>query len=211
MFQVIKLMALLCLSLCFFTSCDDADDVAIPTAEVVTIRNLHAPADVRSRETGEISQEKPFVYFNFRTGDTVPQAQANTTNWDIAFKGTTIIVNGGVNRAGNGGAAIVQGIFDEIKEVPASVEFRQDGTPPNFAIPIGSGQGWYNYNSQTFVVLPIPGVVLLFKDASGSRFAKVEILSYYKNAPAQPDAFRDQNGYFTFRYAYQEADSRRFE
>jgi hypothetical protein len=42
---------------------------------------------------------------------------------------------------------------------------------------------------------------LVFRTHDG-KVAKVEILSYYRDAPAQPNAFTDEARFYTFRYVY---------
>lgn len=164
------------------------------------MENLHAPQS-GGQGQGEISGA--FTKFSFRS-ESVTESE---TEWDIAFRGTTIAVNGGVQtgtndepqRNGNAAAAIVQGTFDDIISAE-NLEFSQDAEGA-FAIPTGSDNGWYNYNFRTNLVTPIPGVVLVIRTADG-RFAKVEILSYYENAPANPDGSVDTPRYYTFRYVY---------
>ena len=78
----------------------------------------------------------------------------------------------------------------------------QDSTS-GYAITTGSGNGWYSYaGPPTHLITPIVGKILVIKTSEG-RYAKVEILSYYENAPASPDAFVDASKYFTFNYVYQ--------
>ena len=60
------------------------------------------------------------------------------------------------------------------------------------------------------IVSPIAGRVIIVKTADG-KFAKLEILSYYKNAPATPNAMTDMARYFTFRYVYQPDGSKKLE
>ena len=43
------------------------------------------------------------------------------------------------------------------------------------------------------------------------KYAKIELLSYYKGSPVAPDAFKDQARYYTFRYVYQSNGSKKFE
>lgn len=43
----------------------------------------------------------------------------------------------------------------------------------------------------TNLVTPIPRKVLVFRTRDG-RYAKVEILSYYQNAPSNPDGFVEE-------------------
>lgn len=168
--------------------------------EQARIENVHAP-QTGGQGQGEIGGA--FTKFSFRS-ESVTESE---TDWDIAFRGTTIAVNGGVQtgtndepqRNGNAAAAIVQGTFDDIISAE-NLEFSQDAEGA-FAIPAGSDNGWYNYNFRTNLVTPIPGVVLVIRTADG-RFAKVEILSYYENAPANPDGSVDTPRYYTFRYVY---------
>ena len=137
--------------------------------------------------------------------------QASDTEWDIAFRGTSIIINGGTSlgtndepeRTGNAGAYIADGTFASITEVDTSL-LGQD-SEAGYAIPSGSGNGWYIYNPQAFLITPIAGKVLVFRTRDG-KYAKVEILSYYENAPDNPDAMTDASRYFTFNYIYQPND-----
>ncbi|WP_448529359.1 HmuY family protein [Raineya sp.] len=170
--------------------------------EVKTYKNLYAP------QTGGGSSGQPiggtFTKFSFAKGEIVTD-----DTWDIAFRGLTIIVNGGskiglneeTERTGQAAVSMQIGTFEEINQVPSASSFRQDGQ--NFyAIPTGSGNGWYSYNSQTFLITPIAGRVFVVKTTNG-KYAKFEILSYYKDAPANPNASSDLPRYYTFRYVYQ--------
>ncbi len=82
----------------------------------------------------------------------------------------------------------------------------QDSTS-SYAIPSGSGNGWYTYaGPPTHLINPTPGKILVIKTHDG-KYAKVEILSYYKDAPDAPDAFVNESRYFTFNYVYQPNDN----
>ncbi|MDC6405116.1 MULTISPECIES: IPT/TIG domain-containing protein [Maribacter] len=164
-----------------------------------TVSNLEAP------QTGGQGQPigGPFTKFSFETGAVTD----SETDWDIAFRGTTIAVNGGTatgtneepTRNGNGGATVQNGIFSDITSADG-LSFDQDAAG-SFAVPAGSGEGWYNYNPATFTVTPIPGRILVFRTHDG-KFAKVEIISYYRDAPAEPDAFLNESRVYTFNYVY---------
>ena len=180
---------------------DDTPEPVVPL-EATLIQDLAAPNDVIDRTTGQVTQARPFVFFSLETQSIVTEAQ----DWDIAFKGTTIRVNSAKNVT----AALANGIFEELKEVPASAQFATD-TPTTFAIPTGSGAGWYNYNSATFTVTPIPGRILLFKTSKGN-YVKMEILSYYKGNPpvAQINPMTTPSAHYTFRYILQPNGSQKF-
>lgn len=184
-----------------FTSCSsDDDNTSTPDPiQVELISNLHAP------QTG--GQGQPvggeFTKFDFETG----MQTTSDTDWDIAFRGTTIAVNGGTvtgtndepERTGDAGATIVTGTFASVTSADG-LTFAQDADA-SFAIPTGSDNGWYNYNFVTNIVSPIPGKVLVFRTTEGN-YAKVEILSYYEDAPANPDPNVDAGRYYTFNYLY---------
>lgn len=180
---------------------DDTPEPVVPL-EATLIQDLAAPNDVIDRTTGQVTQARPFVFFSLETQTVVTESQ----DWDIAFKGTTIRVN----TTKNVRAALANGIFEELKEVPASAQFATD-TPTTFAIPTGSGAGWYNYNSATFTVTPIPGRILLFKTSKGN-YVKMEILSYYKGNPpvAQINPMTTPSAHYTFRYILQPNGSQKF-
>ena len=183
-----------------FLSCSKDDESNLIAVESETVLNLQAP------QTGGQGQPigGPFTKFDFETG----AVTTSDTEWDIAFRGTSIIVNGGASlgtidepqRTGDAAAYIADGTMASIEEVNTDL-FVQD-SENGYAIPSGSGNGWYVYNPAQFLVTPIPGKILVFRTRDG-RYAKVEILSYYKDAPENPDAFVDEGRHYTFNYVYQ--------
>lgn len=144
-----------------------------------------------------------FTKFSFSQNATV-----TNDSWDIAFRGTTIVVNGGSaigitdepTRTGSGAVSIVSNTLSAVTTIPSASTFAQDGTS-TYAIPTGSGNGWYNYNATNNLITPIAGKVFVVKTHDG-KYAKMEIISYYKDAPANPDATA-LSRYFTFKYVYQ--------
>lgn len=190
---------------CFFSSCSDNDNASTPVnLEAKTFSNLHAP------QTGVQGQPigGAFTKFSFSQNTIV-----TNDSWDIAFRGTTIVVNGGTaigitdepTRTGNGAISIISSTLSAVTLVPDASTFRQDGAN-TFAIPAVSGQGWYNYNPTTNLVTPIAGKVFVIKTHDG-KYAKMEIISYYKDAPANPDA-TSPSRYYTFKYVYQPIGTR---
>jgi hypothetical protein len=187
----------------FLFSCSNSDEpTPVVPLEATLVEDLAAPNDLIDRTTGQIIEERPFQYFSLEENALVSENQ----DWDLAFKGTTIRVNS----AKNVSAAIVNGIFEEITEVPASALFTTD-TETTFAIPTGSGSGWYNYNSATFTVTPIPGRVILVK-TTDENYVKMEIISYYKGNPPveQINPMTTPSAHYTFRYILQPNGSIRF-
>jgi hypothetical protein len=191
-----------------FFSCskEDSDTPQNTDNDGILVSNLYAPQDTDYTQNPPAASG-PFVKFDFSTGTTT----TSDTDWDIAFRGTTIIINGGSSsgildapqRTGNAGAYITDGIFEEITNINLSA-FAQDG-PDGLAIPTGSGNGWYTYDPTQLTILPIPGKVIVLRTAD-DKYAKIEILSYYKDAP---QVINDQIAlndlrYYTFNYVYQD-------
>lgn len=184
--------------LAMFTSCKKDEVTVKDPVKSETVKDLAADPTTISG-TGQPVASGKFTLYNFKNG-VVPTTDSTTNKWDIAFRGTTILTNGGSSGIGLGGAVILNGIFDEVKEVPASATFAQD-TKTVLAIPTGSGKGWYSYDASTNIISPIAGKVLLIKTSDG-KYAKMEILSYYKGSLTKPDA-NSQARFYTFRFVYQ--------
>jgi hypothetical protein len=150
--------------------------------------------------TGQPATPKHYTFYSLVTKAVVPFTDSATTKWDLAFRGTTVLINGGTSGPGQGGAQVKTSLFDELITAPTT-GYAVDAAIAK-AIPTGSDNGWYNYNSTTHVISPIAGRVIAIKTALG-KYAKVEIQNYYQNAPATPNALTDPSGYYTFRYLYQ--------
>jgi len=197
--KTIKFLTLLLASISFIACDSDSNDL-LPVVSIA-VEDLHAPQE------GGMGQpiSGPFTKFDFDTG----METESETDWDIAFRASDIIVNGGASmgttdeptRNGDAGVYIVTGTMADVTEVDVSLFTQDSGN--GYAIMSGSGNGWYTYaGPPTFLITPTAGRILVFKTADG-KFAKVEILSYYEGAPENPDAFTDQSRYYTFNYVYQ--------
>ncbi len=190
------------------TACD-SNSANDDTQEVIAQRANDIPSDpiVGLGPDGRPVGQNAFTFFSLRTGEIVASADSASTGWDLGFKGSTIIVNGGTSGPGNGAAQIVEGLFSEVAEAPEN-GWGQDNAD-GYAIPTGSGNGWYNYNFATQVLSPIPGRVLLIRTADG-RYAKVSMISYYQGAPDTPSS-DDASRYLTFDYVFQPDGSRNLQ
>ena len=212
-----SLLSLICLVfiLTGFIGCKDDDPTPEPLV-ATTISNLAAdPATGFSSTTGApIGTTGKFTFFSFKTGAIVDHADSATNKWDLGFRGTTIIVNSPTSGPGTSVVQIVGGIFDELKEAPAD-GYKSDNKTATvkYAIPTGSGNGWYSATGggpgSPTIVKPVAGKIIIVKTAD-SRYAKFEILSYYKDAPASPTG-NEPSRYYTFRYVYQPNDSKSFQ
>lgn len=177
-------------------SCDKDDDVVSPPLSAKTVQDI--PADTAN--TGH------FTFFSLDDSSIVALSDSATAKWDIGFRGTTIIVNGGTSGPGAGGAFIYNGLFSGLTTVPADSVFKQDNGS-SFAI-----NGWYTYTGTSSVpnhaILPVAGKVIVLRTAD-NKYAKIEILSYYKGNPNTTTAefadvaTRPKSRFYTIKYVYQ--------
>lgn len=186
-------------------SCKKDDDAAPVTPPVVpptpaqskTVLSLSAAGSTSA--TGQPIPARHYTFYSLADGQEIAYADSNSTKWDVGFRGTTIIVNGGTSGPGQGGAQVYSGLFADLKTA-LTTGYAVDAAS-GFAIPTGSGKGWYTYDATTHLVSPIAGKVIALRTATG-KYAKLEVQSYYKDAPAAPSA-ATPSGYYTFRYVYQ--------
>jgi len=186
----------------------EKNETTVPQATLVQKTVSNIPADtIVGLINGQPLGAGKFSFFSLENNTLVPSSDSNSLKWDIAMRGTTIITNGGNSGPGLGGAFVYVGTFDELKTISADSVFRKDNAPVSYAIPLGSNKSWYVYNPLNTLITPIPGRVLVIKTASG-KYAKVEILNYYKGG-VTPDANASDSDkltkqrYYTFRFAYQ--------
>jgi hypothetical protein len=198
--NVFGFVCLTTMALLTFTSCKkDSTPVAPLTATIKT--NLVADPTINNNH---------FAFFSLERNEPVAFTDSATNKWDIAMRSTTILTNGGTSGPALGGAFVQRGVsFDTYATIPSDSTFRTDlNTTPAYAIPTGSGNGWYNYNAATNIISPIPGNIIVVRTATG-KYAKLEILSYYKDAPATPTA-ADVPRHYTFRFIYQPNGTKNF-
>jgi hypothetical protein len=155
------------------------------------------------------------TYYSLVDNKIIASTDAASTKWDIAFSSTKILVNSGTSGPGLGGAFVFKGLFDDLKTIPTDSSFATDNSnAASYAIPLGSGKAWYTYDGLTTLVSPIAGRVLVIRTANG-KYAKIEILNYYKGgvtlastASVNDKLFKQR--YYTFRYTYQSNGSKTF-
>lgn len=184
-------------------ACSEEDDPTPgETLEANTVEDLLADGE----NTGG-----HYTFYNLSEGSMIPVEDSASTEWDIAFRRTSVIINGGSSGSGQGAAQVVDGTLDDITEAPA------DGYEAE--VP----GGWYSYTGQqekdsptpSHAILTVPGKVIVLKTADGNH-AKLEVISYYEGNPdTTTDEFyslmtRPNSGYYTFRYVVQTNGSRAF-
>ena len=218
-----------------FSACDTTGTDSEPVAlNVQTATSIEAdPTSGRDPNTGQPLSNNLYTLYDLDAGEVVlsssetdPAARAvdsTSTAWDIGFKGSTIIFNGGTSGPGQGAAQIVTEAFAAVTEAPATGYIADGsntscpevvtpgGTVPgsSLAICTGSDNGWYSYNPQQNLLSPIAGRTIVLRTGEGT-YAKVRVLNYYQGNPATPDPNTDASRYYTFEYIVQPDGSRDF-
>lgn len=202
-----KFLAIMAAIILFNQSCTEDDPVFV-SANSTTITNLAAdPATGRDPNTGApTGTTDKFTFFRFSDSSIVAHSDSATAKWDIGFKGSEIILNSGISGPGEVSGFTYNGLYAELKEVPADSAFKKDASNTSLVI----GKTWYSYNPTAMTLQAKAGKTFVINTAD-RKYVKMEILSYYKDAPANPNAFTDKDRYYTFRYACQQDGSKRFE
>ncbi len=196
-------------------ACSKDDTAVVVPVTSITVRDLAADTVTGLGVDGRPQSAGTTTYYSLVDNKVIASTDAATTKWDIAFLSTKILVNSGTSGPGFGGAFVFKGLFDDLKTIPKDSTFATDNAnASSFAIPFGSGRGWYTYDGLTTLVNPIAGRVLVIRTAAG-KYAKIEILNYYKggvtlsaNASVNDKLFKQR--YYTCRYAYQPSGSTTF-
>src|SRR5690606_16525493 len=145
-----------------FTSCSSDDDNSTSQGvESETITNLYAP-QTGGQGQGEISGE--FTKFSFSSG----AITTSETDWDIAFRGTSIILNGGESlgtidepaRTGNAAGYIAESTFENLTTV--NTELLEQDSTEGYAF-----NGWYSYDPINHIIAPTAGRVFVIKTHDG--------------------------------------------
>jgi len=197
----------LCISFLFFTSCEKSSNEQIlwwHNADIVEL-----DASDYTLNISDTSSAGSFVRFSFIEGGVVTH-----DNWDVAFRGTTIIVNGGdkahndqPDRIGNGAVYIATSTMSQLNSVDTT-RLLQDNSVGSAILnnvtvdDLGvSGNGWASYNFEAHLISPIPGRVLVFR-THDNKYAKMEIIYFYNTLNPKPSQ-GDYGGFYTFNYVYQ--------
>ena len=196
-------------------ACSKEEEIIVPPVSAITVNDLAADTVTGLGPDGRPQSAGTTTYYSLVDNKIIASTDAASTKWDIAFSSTKILVNSGTSGPGLGGAFVFKGLFDDLKTIPADSSFAIDNsTAASYAIPLGSGRAWYTYDGLTTLVSPIAGRILVIKTANG-KYAKIEILNYYKGgvtlastASVNDKLFKQR--YYTFRYAYQPNGSKVF-
>jgi hypothetical protein len=192
-----------------------SDSVRFGLLKIITVNDLAADTILGLGVDGRPISAGTKTYYSLENNKLVQLVDATSTKWDIAFSDTKIFINAGTSGPGLGGAFVLNGLFDELKTIPKDSTFATDNEKTSsYAIPWGSGKGWYIYDGLTTIISPIVGRVLVIRTAAG-KYAKIEILSFYKggktlSASASPSDKLFKQRYYSFRFVYQPNGSKEF-
>lgn len=165
-----------------------------------------------------VGSGKPFtpVYFSFSTNVKVDSSEKKTLKWDIAFAreyNSYVYINNGTNESsfglggpGKGALIAVNQNYDKLTTAPSDEEFNKNGITAA-GWDSGNGNGWYFYDLKTHIAIPVKNRTYVLRTADG-KFAKLEMVSMYKGAPAVVTDITWPAPYFTFRYYVQQDGSR---
>lgn len=219
--KTIFLLVLVAGSTFFLSGCkDDPSPEPIVSTTYKDLDADYAPLVFGAGAPTRPTQKRKYTFFNFKTGQIVANSDSASTKWDIGFRATSIIFNGGTSGPGSAGAIVQKGIFDELKEAPEAGYVLDNSATNSFAVsssPFVAGvttttnNWWFNSGTSTStVVAPLAGQIIIVR-TNENRYVKMEIVSYYKGAPATVNNLTDLDRYYTFRYVYQPNDTRSFQ
>ena len=161
--------------------------------------------------TVDATDRENWAYINFIEGETVDIADpASSLAWDLGFKRTEVIANGGVSGPGKTGAlALKDTTFEEVLEAPEGDYVSDTDQIMTFA----RGDGWYTYTGPpNHLVLPNPKIYVLRIATDGEtrstrpyNYVKVRFIGYYEN-----NETKEGSGHITIEYVWQDDGTRFF-
>lgn len=159
----------------------------------------------------DATDHENWTYINLTEGETVDIADpATSMAWDLGFKRTAVIVNGGASGPGKTGALILKDIsFEDVLKAPEDDYVSDTDQIATFA----RGDGWYTYTGPpNHWVLPNPKVYVLriaahtkTQPANPYYYAKVRFIGYYEN-----NETKEGSGYISIEYVLQDNGTRIF-
>ncbi|MYG00095.1 hypothetical protein F4212_13320 [Candidatus Poribacteria bacterium] len=152
--------------------------------------------------TVEATDRENWTYVSLIEGEVVDINDAATSlKWDIGFKRTSVIVNGGVSGPGKSSVlALEDTSFEDILEAPVG-DYVSDTEE---IATIARGDGWYTYTGPpNHWILPNE-IVYVLQTATGD-FAKLRFTGYYENNDT-----KEGSGNIGIEYVMQDDGSRNF-
>ena len=186
-----RLLALAVLAVALSACSMTDDDSGLRTGEVAA---LAAPAGggfvLYSLRKGAVAGD------SLRADGSVVIAADTTTAWDIGFRGTEIVLNGGTSGPGAGVGAVVDVPYERVTGGRLDdVAYRRDGEsacpggPPR-AVCAGAASELFTVSDDGSEVSPVPGRTLVLRLGDNSGFAKLEVTGYTGDPAGGTYAFR---------------------
>ena len=129
------------------------------------------------------------TYFSLSKNEIVNASE----DWDISFNRTSIVFKGEY--------AILDEAFEQINELSDNQSFTNDQREI---------KEWYEYDHSTHIIFTIPHKTFILKSKDEAQYTKLQIMSYYKNAPKEPQSDEDAPGFYTFRFQHTQKNSKVF-
>ena len=188
----------------------DSPSVNLPKEGVVPISNTSSVQPSKSSTPSNLletkltvinaSSEKNWVYFDFSRGGVVEIHDKTSLEWDLAFRRSKVISNGGAtNKFGKAGLInLGSPNFDQVVDVPVNNYTPDMSTKTETENPILLK--WYSYNYLTHK-LSAKANTYAMKTAD-SKYAKVKFLDFYCS--------NKETGCIKMQYVYQDNGSNQF-
>lgn len=129
--------------------------------------------------------------------------------WDICFQHAQLQINGGSRstpqRLGNAHGQLLHVPYHLVKDIPNLAGLKQDHSGENFALGYrAGGLSWY-YTANN-IYFPYTDKTIFLATADGKGYAKIKILSFYRNMPdlsrADYNSLAETQGYYSLQYQY---------
>ena len=146
------------------------------------------------------SSENNWVYFDFSRGEVVDIHDKTSLEWDLAFRRSKVISNGGAtNKFGRAGLIDLGSLnFDQVVEVPRDNYVEDMATRTETENPILLK--WYRYNYLTHKLSAKPNTYAV--KTADSKYVKVKFLDFY--------CANKETGCIKMQYVYQDNGSNQF-
>ena len=146
------------------------------------------------------SSEKNWVYFDFSRGEVVDIHDMTSLEWDLAFRRSKVISNGGAtNKFGRAGLIDLGSLnFDQVVEVPRDNYIQDMATRTETENPILLK--WYRYNYLTHKLSAKPNTYAA--KTANNKYVKIKFLDFY--------CANKETGCIKMQYVYQDNGSNQF-
>lgn len=175
--------------------------ITVGNVPAQTISNV-ASSDLLATKLTVInaSSENDWVYFDFSRGKVVKIHDKSSIEWDLAFRRSKVISNGGAtNKFGKAGLINLGTLdFNQVVEAPLKEYVQDKATRTETENPILLK--WYRYNYLTHKLSAKPNTYAV-KTANG-EYVKVKFLDFY--------CANKETGCIKMQYVYQDNGSNQF-